>query len=175
MKKVRYAMGAAALAPITFAFATTNAAVAAVDEGHPAKPAPKTVSQPHHNGAVVPDTTCTASSGTGWHYSTNNNHGMRYWFNFGAYSACIGTVQGWQRHEQPQESLRVRVYWSAGSGTTHKSYFLPNVGGIQSPDLGIHRTFGSPTPQVCAAFVYSPSNSKAGQVIGNATCYTVTT
>lgn len=168
MKKVRYAMGAAALAPMTVAFAAPNAAIAAPSNS--AEAASKTVSLTAARTTAIPNTSCTASKNTGWHYSTSGNHGMHYfWDNPGALSTCVGTVVGWQRTLQPQESLRTRIYWNPGTGLKHNSYFLPNVGGIQSPNQGIHQTFSASGVQVCVAFI----KSTTGGVIGNATCYTV--
>jgi hypothetical protein len=91
VKKVRYLVGAAALAPIAAAYMGPVAAHAAT-QAHTARPkTPKKSSSLHviYLGNARPDETGGCGSvSTGW---INHNHeSIRYWYNF---KGCVGTVE----------------------------------------------------------------------------------
>lgn len=144
MKKVRYAMGAVALAPVV-GLVQPGPALAAPGKsaGGPAsgKTAARSKTVFLYN-SVSPDVACTGQVVAS---ATNPSRFFeRFWYTNHGTSTCIGTVEPAPPYSVSQPHWRIRVW----HGTTKE--YSTTVGG-SLPAIGIHRNFPN-QPKVCAQF-----------------------
>jgi hypothetical protein len=153
VKKVRYALAAAGLAPVAGMMVPTAAL---------ASPGTKTVA----GHALTPNAGCTGTEYTG--KFTGGHATGWYWYTPAGRVDCIGTVGGFlpksreSYYGSPQ--LRVRVY--NGSGVKEFSALRGSAGfsakGFTN-SVGVHKDIGQPA-NVCVAWLSGTGGLQAGPV-----------
>lgn len=166
MKKVRYALGAAGLAPAALGLALPAAAGAATHAAtHAARPAGKTVSLRHTRmagpGHAAVDSSCTGSVSTWKSKGTSaGEFFIIYWYKSGGDSTCVGTVHGTFSKATANIFGDVRIYHSGGK--------LAPYGGDCSPGAksctAVVRRWIPDLSSVCVEWTNRKTGTKVGGI-----------